>query len=206
MSVGNYSRHTNVDQYDISGGMFSLKLNSKSKKLRFNLNGNYTSPKTIDSDGKEITLADISQYRLNFGATSFFNLKKINASINLRGNFVSSRPVGEDTTVEGNYGLNYSREIPSYFVLNSNLILRHKKIPNIYLSLSLNNILDKLYYHPGIRKGRAFFDVPDSRNQYALASGKSDYTSWYNNTAGAENSPYIPQNPRNLLVRLIFDF
>jgi len=205
-SAGNYSRHINVDQYDISGGMFSLKLNSMSKKLRFNLNGNYTSPKTVDSDGNEITLADISQYRLNFGVTSFLNLKKFNASINLRGNFVSSRPVGEDTTVDGNYGLNYSREIPSYFILNSNLILRHKKIPNIYLSLSLNNILDRLYYHPGIRKARAFFDVPDSRNQYSLASGKSDYTSWYNNTAGAENSPYIPQNPRNLLIRLIFDF
>ena len=202
-SLSKYSKHVNQNEYDIFGAIFSLKAKSKSGKFKLNFNGNYTSPKTFSEDGNIISIADISKFRLNFGVTKLIKINNLNASINLRGNYVSSRPVGEGTSVSGNYGINYSNEIPSYFVLNSNLILRHSSFKNMYIGISLNNILNEVYYHPGIRKARAFFDVPNSRVKQEDAS---DYAKWYSNSLGSENSPYIPQSNQNYLLKLVLDY
>lgn len=189
-----YSQHTNVDKYRIIGLLANFKF--KTKKFRFNLNGNYTNPKLI-ADDKEIKIADISQFKINAGLTSIFKLKNITGSFNLRGNYISSRPVGVETTVSANPGLEKSNEIPGHFLLHSNFLIKHNKLPNIYLSFKMNNILNTIYYHPGVRNANSIFDLENN------ISG--NYSDWYSNTISNKNSPYIIQEPQNYMIKLVFD-
>ena len=190
-----YSRHQNVADYKINGVLFNLKF--KSKRFKINFNGNYTNPKTIENE-ERIQIGDISTYRLNLGITSLFEIKNLNGSLNIRGNYNSSKQVGKETTVPGNPGLNSSNEIPEYLLLNSNLMIRHKKIPNVYLSFKLNNILNTVYYHPGVRNANSIFDLQEN--------SADTYENWYSSTILNKNSPYIIQNKQNYMLKLVLDF
>ena len=190
----NYSQHRNVDKYNIYGAIANFKY--KTEKFRFNINGNYTNPRLINDD-KKIRIADISQFKINAGLTKIFKLKNISGSVNIRGNYVSSRPVGAETTVPSNPGLEKTSEIPEHFLLHSNFMLKHNKIPNVYLSFKINNILNTIYYHPGARNANSIFDLQDDTS--------GNYSNWYSNTISNKNCPYIIQEPQNYMLKLIFD-
>ena len=117
--------------------------------------------------------------------------------VNIRGNYVSSRPVGAETTVPSNPGLENTSEIPEHFLLHSNFMLKHNKIPNVYLSFKINNILNTIYYHPGARNANSIFDLQDDTS--------GNYSNWYSNTISNKNCPYIIQEPQNYMLKLIFD-
>lgn len=191
-----YSQNENSGTYEVLGAMANLKYVTKG--FRVDLNGTFFSPNKIDTIKTRI--GDIASIRANLGVTKMIDLKGIKASINLRANYVGKKPLGGDTTQSSNLGLNESNEIPAYYVLNGNLILGHEKFPFAKLALSVNNILNALYYHPGARTASGYFDLRDKPD-----SSTQSYADWINDSLFGKNPSYIPQRPRYFILKLILD-
>ena len=85
-----------------------------------------------------------------------------------------------------------------YFVLNSNFIFGFKQLPSLKFSFSLNNILNKLYYHPGIRSSAGSFDL-------RLREEGENYTKWINRSLNGQNVPYASQRGRHFNFKIILD-
>jgi outer membrane receptor for Fe3+-dicitrate len=132
------------------------------------------------------------------GVTTFVDGKSFQSSLNLRANYVGEKAVGPNTTQSLNFGLNQTNSIPEYFVLNSNFILGFKQLPSLKFSFSLNNILNKLYYHPGIRSAAGSFDL-------RLREEGENYTKWINRSLKGQNVPYASQRGRHLNFKIILD-
>ena len=113
------------------------------------------------NDVKDI--ADIANIKANAGINKSFDTKQLFASINLRANYVGKKKVGYGTTVPTNPGIynssegygNYSDDgvfrfenatIPSYFVLNGNILLDIKTIRGVRFGFQIRNILNKKFY------------------------------------------------------------
>jgi hypothetical protein len=192
------------------GGMMNLKY--RTKFLRFDLNGTFLDPfegslnaqdlvsEVIDSTqvSNEKRAGDIARFRFNMGVTSFLNGESFQSSFNIRANYVGAKPVGPDTTQNLNLGLNQSNMIPEYFVLNSNFIFGFKELPTLKFSLSLNNILNSLYYHPGIRSASGSFDL-------RLREENESYNQWINRSLSGQFVPYASQRRRNFRIKVILD-
>jgi hypothetical protein len=111
---------------------------------------------------------------------------------------VGEKKVGETTTQYLNLGLNQSNIIPEYLVLNSNFIFGFNKLPSIKFAFSLNNILNKLYYHPGIRSASGKFDL-NLRNE-----GES-YNEWITRSLSGKLVPYAIQRGRHFNFKILMD-
>ena len=207
------SQNINSDNVGIVGLMLSLKY--KTPSIRLDLNGTVFNPVQVDFQIKTLlksmfnqsldTLSgttrtgDIAAYRANFGVTKFVNVKGINLSVNLRGNYVGDKNVGPFTTQENNPGLNGTNVIPAYFTLNSNVVLGFKKLPQLRFSVGINNITNEQYYHPGIRTASASFGIlPQPSDQ--------TYSEWINSSLTNRYVPYVQQRLQNLIVKLSLDF
>lgn len=137
-----------------------------------------------DTSSNTIILGEISPHHLNLSLTWTRKKFIIPFSLNLRGNFVSTTPVGPNTTANLNPGLNGSFRYPAYLVFHGSLLLTHRKFPNLQLQISVQNILDdniidadnQDYFHPGPQLGSG---------SYANISGYI---------------PYVPQRRRYILL------
>jgi len=205
-----FGQNVNEDAYVTIGGMLNLKY--QSKLLRFDLNGTFLDPYEGSLSLKEVLnselssetevdekrVGDIAQLRFNMGVTTFIDGKSFQSSLNLRANYVAEKAVGPNTTQFLNFGLNQTNSIPEYFVLNSNFIFGFKQLPSLKFSFSLNNILNKLYYHPGIRSSAGSFDL-------GLREEGENYTKWINRSLNGQNVPYASQRGRHFNFKIILD-
>ena len=166
------------------------------------------------NDVKDI--ADIANIKANVGINKSFDTKQLFASINLRANYVGEKKVGYGTTVPTNPGIYNSSEgyvnyaddggfrfenatIPSYFVLNGNILLDIKTIRGIRFGFQIRNILNKKFYHPGPAQASAtigMIDQPDGM----------DYNTYYSTTSSNKYILYVPQMLQNYNLSLLYSF
>jgi len=130
------------------------------------LNYSYTDPKNnIVDDRGNLTdeyqrIGAIAAHRINVGINSLI-LNHIN--LNLRMNYASQRPVGENTTMNLNPG-----HFDSFLLLNGTL--SYKDIfPGFTAQLIINNITDIEYFDPGVRTAdgsKYSYRIPQRRRNY----------------------------------------
>ncbi|WP_201981925.1 TonB-dependent receptor plug domain-containing protein [Hymenobacter rubidus] len=112
----------------------------KATQLNIWWNATYTNP--IDSP-TGLRISDIADYTANAGAD--YQWHKL--SLYLSGNLVGARKTGAGTSGSNNPQQNFD----PFLILNSNLTL-HNVINGLSLQASVNNLLDKEYFVPGIRE------------------------------------------------------
>jgi len=158
------TQHQPIGRLSIQG--VQARLNFKYNKYSAYTNYTFSNPYKIEENEK-IRVGDIASHQINIGANALY-FRKLN--INLRANIVGEKPTGENTTVSSN-PLN---KIDAYYVLNG--AISYTVYKRISLQLSVNNILDQKYYHPGVR-----------------------------NADGDYYSIQMPQNERNFMGKLIIE-
>ncbi len=137
-------QNQNIGKFRITG----VQANAVYKIESFSAYFNYTfcDPKQIFSEAGAVDnrVGDISSHQFNIGADKeFFR----HLDINLRLNFVGSRPTGEGTTVPLNTGV-----FPTTAILNGAISYSNNKIvPGLALQVVCNNILNTTYFDPGTK-------------------------------------------------------
>jgi outer membrane receptor protein involved in Fe transport len=159
------TQHQAIGSMQISGIQSNIIYKTNHYSAYFNYT--YTHPYNTENDEK-IRIGDIASHKFNAGIDVFL-LKKLN--INLRMNYVGEKPVGKNTTISEN-PLN---KIDAYWLFNGSVA--YKISTNFRLQLSVNNILNNLYYDPGVRSADGIY--------YAAR---------------------LPQNERNFMLKLFVDF
>ena len=159
------TQHQPIGKMTIQG--IQSRINFKYNNYSAYANYSFTSPYKIEEEEK-IRIGDIASHQVNVGVNVLF-FRRLN--INLRMNLVGAKPTGENTTISSN-PLN---EIDAYYIFNGAVTYTIYK--RISLQLSVNNILDREYYHPGVR------------------SANGDYY-----------ASRMPQNERSFMGKLIFEF
>jgi len=143
------------------------------KALDLYTNYTFTSPQNTksdeDIDENSVRIGDIASHRFNLGGNYLFNEW---FNINLRVNMVGNQPSGEGTTVASNP----YKQFGNYAILNGSIQYRSKIIKGLIAQMSINNILDTEYFHPGVRTAD-----------------------------GATLSSRFPQDRRNYMLRLIYE-
>ena len=192
-----YSMNVNIKgYYQVNGSTFSLKY----RKNGFNVfaNGTFFDPNQLDvNNNKTSRIADIASLKGNFGLGKKMSLWNFNLNISSRLNWVGDRQVGDGTTKSGSLGYEQSGIIPSYFILNGNIIIGHKKFSQVKLNISGANILNAVYFHPGPRS---------ANGDYGLAPAEATWSDTVNNQIRFDFVPYVRQRARFLVFKLIFDF
>jgi len=107
----------------------------------------YTDPTSIFSNATGgdslVRTGDIATASANAGVNISFFRKKLN--LNTRVNVIGDKPTGVNTSVSANP---YTR-IDGYTLLNATL--GYRVIKNILIQFGCNNILNTMYYSPGVR-------------------------------------------------------
>lgn len=164
------TRYEGIGELEIRG----LQANFNYTKGNYNLFGNYTytSPfntRPLDDRGEPLTdqngntvdelrIANIASHQINLGG-NFLLRDRIN--LNLRMNYVGDRKTGENTTVP----TSPYNKIDSYTIFNG-AVTYQNLFPGTSLQLIVNNILDKEYYHPGVRAANyPFFAARKLQNE-----------------------------------------
>ena len=156
------TQHQAVGSLEIYGAQANLTYRYKNYSVY--LNYSYTNPYDI-TEGK-VRIGDIASHKANIGANALL-FNKLN--INIRANYVGEKPTGASTTISSNP---YDK-IEPYFIVNG--AIRYNLYKNISIQATINNILNKEYYDPGVRSANGVY--------YAAR---------------------IPQYGRNFMVKLIF--
>ena len=146
---------------------------------------------------KTSRIADIASLKGNFGLGKKMSLGNFNLNVSSRLNWVGERQVGDGTTKSGSLGYEQSGKIPSYLILNGNIIIGHKKFSQVKLNISGANILNAVYFHPGPRS---------ANGDYGLAPAEATWSDTVNNQIRFDFVPYVRQRARFLVFKLIFDF
>lgn len=130
---------------------------------------NYTFTKPYNAENKDsmVRIGDIASHRVNFGLNALF-FNKLNA--NIRMNWVGKRKTGKNTTISDNP----LDVIDSYFL--TNMAITYELVNGVSVQLSVNNLFNKEYFHPGVRS---------ANGRYYAAK--------------------MPQNERNFMLKLLFD-
>ena len=125
------------------------------------LNYTYTSPYNT-TETEKVRIGDIADHQFNAIANVLF-FEKLN--INLRLNYVGEKPTGAETTISSNP----LTKIDPYTILSGAISYKiHKAIT---LQVTINNILDTEYYHPGIRSANGDYYasvMPQNELNYML--------------------------------------
>lgn len=169
---GTTTQNQAVGEY-VMTGLQATATYKLSKNYFFNANYTYCNPQnTKDLEGKDANLriGDIASHRLNVEANGEF-FSKLN--VNLRLNYVGNRQTGAGTTIATNPLTN----IDAYTTLHTTIGYSNFLVKGLSLQFTVQNILDNLYYHPGLRTAD-----------------------------GIEYTARVPQPPRNFMARALFDF
>lgn len=134
------TQHQAIGQFQIQGAQstFTYKYGNYSAYANYT----FTNPISIQEDGSEIRIGDISSHRANVGVNAIF-IRKLN--VNLRANWVGERLTGAETTISSNP----VNSVDAYFTLNGAITYNIYK--DIFAQISVFNILDSEYFHPGVR-------------------------------------------------------
>jgi outer membrane receptor for ferrienterochelin and colicin len=194
-------KNYNAGEYRNIGLMSGFHFTSVSKNWNVKANHTFYLPELISSTLVElpepVRLGDIASHRINLSITRKNKLGALNNVINLRGNYVSERPIGPGTTQNLNPGVNGTGVIPQYLLVNANVGFKHSAVPFLRLDVSVENLLNKnildnnnpQYFHPGPREASGGFNLPNDIIGISYAD---------------RNVPYIPQRPRFFMVRLSY--
>jgi outer membrane receptor for ferrienterochelin and colicins len=194
-------KNYNAGEYRNIGLMSGFHFTSVSKNWNVQANHTFYLPELISSTLVElpepVRLGDIASHRINLSITRKNKLGALNNVINLRGNYVSERPIGPGTTQNLNPGVNGTGVIPQYLLVNANVGFKHSTVPFLRLDVSVENLLNKnildnnnpQYFHPGPREASGGFNLPNDIIGISYAD---------------RNVPYIPQRPRFFMVRLSY--
>jgi outer membrane receptor for ferrienterochelin and colicin len=160
------SQHQGVGTILIQG----LQGNVNYKKGNYSAYLNYTFNHPYNTEqNKETRVGDIPDFSFNIGGNASFLKNKLN--IHLRMNYVGEKPTGKNTTISKNP----NDKIPAYTIFSG--AVTYQLIKGLALQLYVNNILNKEYFHPGVRSAE-----------------------------GSYNAAIIPQNERNFMTKLLVDF
>jgi outer membrane receptor for ferrienterochelin and colicin len=178
------NQNRNIGEYRILGAMGSLYYRPSGGKFSGQLNYTYISPYSEDST--KIRIGDIAAHHINFSTNYSFDSNKLLGNLNIRGNYVSDRPVGVNTTQTSNPGLNNSQKYPAYLVFNGSLSLGIKSFENLRVQFTVNNLLNRnildsqnsTYYHPGPRQANATESING-------------------------NVPFVPQRGRHFILKTV---
>ena len=196
-------QNINIGKYRTTGLMSGFFYKPKSRDWNIQANHTYFNPKLTEAAADAgievpVRLGDIASHRVNLSVTKQTHMGIWSNVLNIRANYVSERPIGENTTSSKNIGVNGNKEnIPSYLILHGNIGFKVQTLPMLRLDVSVENILNKNlldggnpeYYHPGPREASGSFNMPGG------VPGA---------TYGDLSQPYIPQRPRFFLVRLSY--
>ncbi|MEY3945916.1 MAG: hypothetical protein RJB03_622 [Bacteroidota bacterium] len=171
-TIGTTKINVHSGKYEIKGTMTNIRL-KLAPTFIINVNHTFILPyqteSKVDSTKKRIRLGDIASHHLNLGFTGYVEKAgPFRISLNLRGNYVGGRQVGEKTTVKKNLGVDSSRTIPDYLIFNGNIGISAKAFPYLRLDVGVENILNmnildperKLYYAAGPRQAEGSFNMP----------------------------------------------
>lgn len=196
-------KNYNTGTYEIVGSMANVLIKPL-KNVVVQMNHTFTAPFQTSSryDSslmKPVRLGDIASHMANLSITSIHrNVGPFNFSLNLRGNYVSNKPVGRSTTQQRNAGVDYSNKIPAYLIFHSNIGFSIAKFPYIRFDFTVNNLLNGnlldpnmgIYYHAGTREAAGTFNLPGEPVGVPFAD---------------KNPPYIPQRGRFMMLRMMLD-
>lgn len=171
-TIGETKINVHSGKYEIKGTMTNIRF-KLAPTFIINVNHTFILPyqteSKVDSTKNRIRLGDIASHHLNFGFTGYIERAgPFRMSLNLRGNYVGGRQVGEKTTVKKNLGVDSSRTIPDYLIFNGNIGISAKAFPYLRLDVGVENILNmnildpkrKLYYAAGPRQAEGSFNMP----------------------------------------------
>ena len=179
------TKNQNIGTYQVMGAQGTLKYAPYKSNFIFYFNTTYTQAKQTKIKGvmdfQSKTIGDIAAVKANFSVNYHKLLHIHDLNINLRSNYVGSKPAGPATTVPLNTGIDGANAIPAYMVLFTSLTYQNKRFDFIAIQFTVNNLLNTLYYSPGPR----------------TANGNS--TDFYNGFV-----PWVPQQTRNYLLTLNF--
>jgi len=200
--VNSTKQNVNSGKYEVKGLMTSIDF-KLAPNFSFNANHTFILPyqteSEIDSSKQKIRLGDIASHHINFGMTTYFEKAgPFRISLNLRGNYVAGRKVGDSTTVPKNKGVDGKGIIPDYLVFHGNIGIAARAFPYLRLDLGVENILGmnlldperKLYYAAGPRQAEAAFNMP---------WGVKDAT--YSD----QNVPFMSQRTRFIRLRVTYN-
>jgi outer membrane receptor for ferrienterochelin and colicin len=196
-------RNYNTGTYEILGTMANVIIKPL-KNVVVQMNHTFTAPYKTDSKYDStlmspIRLGDIASHMANISITSIHrNVGPFNFSLNLRGNYVSNKLVGDSTTQPTNAGVNYSNKIPAYLIFHSNIGFSLAKFPYVRFDFTVNNLVNGnlldpnmgIYYHAGPREAAGTFNLPREAVGVPFAD---------------KNPPYIPQRGRFMMLRMMLD-
>lgn len=194
-------RNYNAGEYRNLGLMSGFHFTSVSKDWKIQANHTFYLPELISSTlvelAEPIRLGDIASHRINLSITRKNRIGALHNVINLRGNYVTERPIGPGTTQNTNPGINGTGVIPAYLLVNGNVGFKLQTLPFLRLDVTVENLLNRnildgnnpQYFHPGPREASGGFNLPND------VLGRS---------YGDRNVPYVPQRPRFFLVRLSY--
>ncbi|MFC2086469.1 TonB-dependent receptor plug domain-containing protein, partial [Bacteroidota bacterium] len=145
-----------------------LQANVKAKYGNYSSYFNYTfiNPQNTEADTL-VRIGDIASHRFNLGFNALI-FDKLNA--NVRMNYVGKRKTGSNTTVKSNP----VDIVDAYYLVHATITYEY--VNGVYLQLSVNNLFDAEYFHPGVRSAN-----------------------------GAYYAAVMPQNERNFMLKLLFD-
>lgn len=163
-------KNQDIGEYQIKGIQSNLYYKSQNKKWQASLNYTYTDPKqtvnldtTVNkNDSIDLPMADIAAHKIN-GVINMVFFKNLN--INLRVNYVGSKKAGIGTTVPRNPITSFDDYITGNITIGLQNLIRGSLI-----QLVCNNVLNKVYYSPGIRAAGGV-RVPDE----VLQMGRTFY-------------------------------
>ena len=159
------TQHQAIGSLTLAG----VQSNVKYKVNNFSGYLNYTFSYPYNTtDEERVRIGDIASHQVNFGTS--YNFKK-STSISLSGNWVGEKKTGENTTISSNP----FNSIDPY--LDFNASVNQKVWKSISAQLSIFNVLNTEYYHPGVRSAN-----------------------------GSYYAARIPQYERNLMLKLMLDF
>jgi len=196
-------KNYNTGTYEIIGTMANV-LVKPLKNVVVQMNHTFTAPYKTDSKYdtsiiSPVRLGDIASHMANISITSVHtNVGPFNFSLNLRGNYVSNKPVGRSTTQRSNAGVDSSNKIPAYLIFHSNIGFSIAKFPYMRFDFTVNNLLNGnlldpnmgIYYHAGPREAAGTFNLPGEPVGVPFAD---------------KNPPYIPQRGRFMMLRMMLD-
>jgi outer membrane receptor for ferrienterochelin and colicins len=179
------TKNQNVGTYQIAGGQGGLTYSPAKSSLSYYVNATFTQAKQTQIKGqaefKPITIGDIAAIKANFGVNYKKSILTHDLNVNLRANYVGDKPVGPETTVALNNGVDGTGKIPSYIVFFATLTYHNKKLDFFTVQFTVNNLLNSVYYSPGPR------------------TANGNYVNSYSGFV-----PWVPQQTRNYLINLIF--
>jgi outer membrane receptor protein involved in Fe transport len=141
----NTTQHQAIGTISITGAQGNI--NYKTGNYSAYLNYTFTNPYNT-TENEKIRIGDIASHQVNLGASATYWKS---TTFSLRCNWVGERKTGKNTTISSNP----LDAIDPYIVFNGAV---NQKIWNgISAQLSVFNILNTEYYHPGVRSANGIY-------------------------------------------------